>query len=92
MKKTKIAREFEKEIYEETKEHEEELRKNLQDIAKDIHNIVYSDRLKKEEEKELYDLYSYLILNIKDITINIELLDKWILDIENYEETELKDE
>lgn len=92
MRKTGIAREFEKDIMEEIKENEEDLKNNLQDIADDIYKAIKNTILNKEEEQELYELYSQLILGIKNIIENNSILEKGLLDIENFEETELKND
>ncbi len=92
MKKTRIARAYETDIMEKIIENAKELSENLQDIAMDLYKTINNKQLNKEEEIELYEMLAELIGNISDIYKKDEKIEKKILNIKNYEETELKDE
>ena len=92
MKKTGIARSIERNTMEIILINGKQLEKNLQKVVDNLYTIVKNKELNSEEKKELYEIYAQVIVNIRDICTNNEKLNEEIINIKNYEETEVKND
>ena len=92
MKKTGIARNFDKKILEAILENGLLLEDDLQKITDEIYKTLNEKIISNEERKELYEIYSEIICTIKEICTNEIKFKEKIRDIDNLEETELKDD
>ncbi len=92
MKKTSIGRKFEKDILEVTYDNSNMYKDDLQIIVDVICRTVNQKEINKEERKELYEIYAEVISNISFIHNKLEAIEKEINNIENLEETELKND
>lgn len=92
MKKTRIARNYDKEILEAILENGLLLENDLQEITDEIIKTLNEKILNDEERKELYEIYSEIISTIKEICINKIKFKEKIREINNQKETELEND